>query len=122
MAPSIRQLIQDLDGETFVVDGQERIVSTIMEAEAGDGITTIPTTFTQPGLLHRFLHLGARPEATFFFLVIGLTVAAFEFYAVGPGLAAVAAALLSLPGFVRSVGAPDQLVGGGGGRWWRCGC
>ena len=91
--PSIRQLIQDLDGETFLVDGQERIVATIMEAEEGEGITTVPTTFTQPGLLHRFPHLGARPEATFFFLVIGLTVAAFEFYAVGPGLAAIAAAL-----------------------------
>ncbi len=63
-----------------------------------------PTTFTQPGLLHRFLHLGARPEATFFFLVIGLTVAAFEFYAIGPGLAAVAAALsLFLASFGLSV-------------------
>ncbi len=93
VAPSIRQLIQDLDGETFMVEGEERVVSTITEAEAGEGITTVPATFTQPGLLHRFLHLGARPEATFFFLVMGLTVAAFEFYAVGPGLAAVAAAI-----------------------------
>ncbi|MEX0668049.1 MAG: hypothetical protein WD313_06955, partial [Acidimicrobiia bacterium] len=104
VAPSIRQLIQDLDGERFIVDGQERVVATIMEAEAGEGITTVPATFTQPGLLHRFLHLGARPEATFFFLVMGLTVAAFEFYAVGPGLAAVAAALsLFLASFGLSV-------------------
>jgi membrane-bound serine protease (ClpP class) len=104
VAPSIRQLIQDLDGETFVVDGQERVVATITQAEAGDGITTVPATFTQPGLLHRFLHLGARPEATFFFLIMGLTVAAFEFYAVGPGLAAVAAAIsLFLASFGLSV-------------------
>lgn len=104
VAPTIRQLIQDLDGETFVVDGQERTVLTITEAETGDGVTTIPTTFSQPGLLHRFLHLGARPEATFFFLVVGLTVAAFEYYAVGPGLAAVAAALsLFLASFGLSV-------------------
>ena len=33
----IRQLIQDLDGETFVVDGQELIVSTITEAAGGGG-------------------------------------------------------------------------------------
>jgi membrane-bound serine protease (ClpP class) len=81
-----------------------------MEAEAGEGITTVPATFTQPGLLHRFLHLGARPDATFFFLVMGLTVAAFEFYAVGPGLAAVAAAL-SL--FVASFGLSVLPV-----NWW----
>ena len=64
-----------------------------MDTEEGEGITTVPATFVQPGLLHRFLHLGARPEAAFFFLVMGLSVAAFEFYAVGPGLAAIAAAL-----------------------------
>jgi membrane-bound serine protease (ClpP class) len=93
VAPSIRQLIQDLDGETFTVSGQERVVATITQAETGDGITTVPAVFIQPGLVHRFLHLGARPEAAFFFLVMGLTVAAFEFYAVGPGLAAVAAAI-----------------------------
>jgi membrane-bound serine protease (ClpP class) len=92
-APSIRQLIQVLDGETFTVSGQERVVATITQAETGDGITTVPAVFIQPGLVHRFLHLGARPEAAFFFLVMGLTVAAFEFYAVGPGLAAVAAAI-----------------------------
>jgi membrane-bound serine protease (ClpP class) len=104
VSPSVRQLIQDLDGEAFVVEGHERVVSTIMEAETGAGVTTIPTTFTQPGLLHRFLHLGARPEATFFFLVMGLTMAALEFYAVGPGLAALAAALsLFLASFGLSV-------------------
>ena len=104
IAPSIRQLIQDLDGSIFLVDGQEREVSTIMPAEGGDGITTIPTTFNQPGLLHRFLHLGARPEATFFLLVIGLTIAALEFYAIGPGLAAVGAALaLFLASFGLSI-------------------
>ena len=98
VAPSIRQLIQDLDGETFVVGGREATISTITAAEDGDGVTTVPTTFTQPGLLLRFAHLSLRPEATFFFLAIGLTVAAFEFYAVGPGLAAVAAALALLLG------------------------
>ena len=96
VAPSIRQLIQDLDGETFTVGGRETTLSTITALEEGDGITNVPTTFTQPGLLLRFSHLSLRPEATFFFLAIGLTIAAFEFYAVGPGLVAVAAALALL--------------------------
>ena len=110
LAPSIRQLIQDLDGETFTVGGREVVVATITQAETGAGITTVPATFTQPGLLHRFLHLSARPEATFFFLVLGLTVAAFEFYAVGPGLAAIAAAI-SL--FLASYGLSVLPV-----NWW----
>jgi len=110
VSPTIRQLIQDLDGEAFTVDGEERVVLTIIAAEAGEGVTTVPITFTQPGLLHRFLHLGARPEATFFFLVLGLTVAAFEFYAVGPGLAAIAAAI-SL--FLASYGLSVLPV-----NWW----
>ena len=60
--PSIRQLIQDLDGENFVVDGREVTVATISPALEGDGITTVPTTFTQPGLLLRFAHLSLRPK------------------------------------------------------------
>ena len=42
----------------------------------------------EPGLFTRLLRLSIQPEAAFFFLVIGLTLAAFEFYAIGPGLAA----------------------------------
>jgi membrane-bound ClpP family serine protease len=51
-----------------------------------------------------------RPEATFFFLVIGLTIAALEFYAIGPGLAAGAAAI-SL--FLASAGLSSLPV-----DWW----
>ena len=108
LAPSIRQLIQDLDGETLPVGGREVTVRTITGAEGG--VTTVPTTFTQPGLLHRFLHLAMRPEATFFFLVMGLTIAALEFYAIGPGLAAGAAAV-SL--FLASAGLSSLPV-----DWW----
>jgi membrane-bound serine protease (ClpP class) len=37
--------------------------------------------------------LAATPEAAYFFLVVGLTLVTFEFYALGPGVAAGVAAL-----------------------------
>ncbi|CAN5833638.1 hypothetical protein BH18ACT6_BH18ACT6_03490 [soil metagenome] len=90
--PSIRQLVQELDGMAI---GRYPPVQTITDdlPDNQEGVTTFPVTFTQPGLWHRFTHLGATPEGAFFFLVIGLTIAAFEFFALGPGLAAAVAAI-----------------------------
>ncbi len=100
--PSTRQLLQALDGTELTVRGQTRVLRTIVEIDGG--VTTIPVTFSQPGLIHRFLHLAATPEAAFFFLVAGLTLAAFEFYALGPGLAAaVASVSLLLGGYGISI-------------------
>jgi membrane-bound serine protease (ClpP class) len=95
-APSIRQLLQSLDGMETIVGGQPQTLRTLTETEGG--MTTLPVSFRQPGLIHRFLHLAAEPPAAFFFLVAGLTVAVFEFYALGPGLAAAVAALSLLLG------------------------
>jgi membrane-bound ClpP family serine protease len=110
LAPSIRQLVQDLDGLTMTVHGEERLLTTITAVADGGGVTTVPTVFTQPGLWHRFVHLGASPEAAFFFLAAGLTLAAFEFYAIGPGVAAAVAAV-SL--FLAGYGLATLPV-----RWW----
>jgi len=57
--------------------------------------------FVKPDLWDRFLRLGSRPEATFFFLLIGLAAAVFEFYAAGVGITA-GVAVLSL--FVAGYG------------------
>lgn len=103
-APSIRQLIQALDGRV-IRDGDPPLQT--ITSEGAEGITTVPVTFTQPGLWHRFTHLGARPEAAFFFLVMGLTISAFEYFALGPGLAAATAALsLFLAGYGMAVVSP----------------
>lgn len=92
-APSIRQLVQDLDGVSLR-PGDPPLATITTEVPSGEeGVTTVPVTFTQPGLWHRFLHLGASPEAAFFFLVAGLTLVAFEYFALGPGLASGVAAV-----------------------------
>jgi membrane-bound serine protease (ClpP class) len=107
LAPSIRQLLQALDERTMTVAGTQVVVDTIAPFEAPDGtagVAPIPTVFRQPGLWTRFLRLAATPEAAFFFLVAGLTVAVFELYAIGPGIAAgVAAVSLGLAGYGMAV-------------------
>jgi membrane-bound ClpP family serine protease len=96
--PSIRQYLQDLDGVTFDTTSGPVTLETVVPFE--DGVTLKPVTFRQPGLATRFWRLAATPEAAFFFLVVGLTIASFEFFAIGPGVAAgVAAISLLLAGW-----------------------
>jgi len=98
LQPTIRQYLQDLDGETFATASGPVEVETLVPFE--DGVTLKTVTFRQPGLGTRFFRLAATPEAAFFFLVVGLSIASFEFFAVGPGVAAgVAAISLFLAGW-----------------------
>lgn len=108
LQPTLRQFLQDLDGRTFETASGAVAVSTVREFE--EGVTLRQVTFRKPGLVTRFFRLAVTPEAAFFFLVVGLAVVAFEFYALGPGVAAGVAAL--------------SMVLGGWGlatlpvRWW----
>ena len=98
LQPTIRQYLQDLDGVTFQTADGPVTVETLKPFE--DGVTLRAVTFRQPGLATRFWRLAATPEAAFFFLVVGLTIASFEFFAIGPGVAAgVAAISLLLAGW-----------------------
>ncbi|HVR33968.1 MAG TPA: NfeD family protein [Acidimicrobiia bacterium] len=107
MTAAPRQVVQLLDGRSVRDGGGERILSTLVEIEDG---STISTIVRSPGWWDGFLRLASTPEAAFFFLVAGLTVAAFEFYAIGPGIAAGMAAI-SL--FLASYGIAVLPV-----RWW----
>jgi membrane-bound serine protease (ClpP class) len=89
--PSIRQYLQSLNGVTFETADGPVIVETLKPFE--DGVTLKTPTFRQPDIGTRFWRLAATPEAAFFFLVVGLTIASFEFFAIGPGVAAGVAAL-----------------------------
>lgn len=100
--PSIGQFIVALDGITVSVRGEEVTLVTARR-EVVDGaevVSPVSATFIEPGLVDRTLRLAVSPEAAFFFLVMGLALMAFEFYAAGPGLAAgVAAICLLLAGY-----------------------
>lgn len=112
VSPAIRQLLQGLDGQTVPVGGQPVQLSTLTTTEVeGETITSlVETVFHKPGYWARFLRLAVTPEAAFLFLVAGLTVAAFEFYAIGPG---VAAGVASISLFLASYGIHALPV-----RWW----
>jgi len=95
---SLGQFIVGLDGMTVAVRGEPiTLVTARRSVEDGqDVISPIPVRFIEPGLVDRTLRLAVSPEAAFFFLVLGLALAAFEFYAAGPGLAAAVAAICLL--------------------------
>jgi membrane-bound serine protease (ClpP class) len=95
LEPAFRQYLQNLDGQVMPTRDGDVEVSTLttFTDDGVEGITLKTTTIRQPGLVTRFFRLAATPEAAFFFLVVGLTLVTFEFYALGPGVAAGVAAL-----------------------------
>jgi membrane-bound serine protease (ClpP class) len=102
--PTIGQFIAALDGMQFDTATGTVTLETVKEETGEDGVVIVTSSvdvrFLKPTLLTRFLRLGTRPDAAFFFLVAGLAVAAFEFYAAGAGVAAAVAALsLFLAGY-----------------------
>jgi membrane-bound serine protease (ClpP class) len=102
--PTIGQFIAALDGRQVQTAAGTVTLETAKEVTRPDGVVVITSSvdvrFLKPTLLTRFLRLGTRPDAAFFFLLAGLAVAAFEFYAAGAGVAAAVAALaLFLAGY-----------------------
>lgn len=102
--PTIGQFIAALDGMDVETNLGNVTLETAEEVTLGDGtvalVSSVDVRFLKPTLLTRFLRLGVRPDAAFFFLLAGLAAAAFEFYAAGAGIAAAVAALsLFLAGY-----------------------
>jgi len=112
--PSIGQVVVWLNGQEVRSQRGAATLLTAREETGEDGaVRMLPAAqvrFHEPGLFTRTLRLSVRPEAAFFFLVMGLTVAAFEFYAIGPGLAA-ATGVISL--LIAGYGLSVLPV-----RWW----
>ncbi len=93
VVPTIGQFIAALDGRT--IGGSTLETARRVQAEDGSTITvpSVEVRFVKPDLFTRFLRLASRPEAAFFFLLAGIAIATFEFYAAGVGVAAAVAAL-----------------------------
>ena len=96
VVPTIGQLIVGLDGTTVTRGDGDSATSFVLDTAAVDTTVdglevTVPsrrTQFLKPPLWDRFLRLASRPEAAFFFLVVAIAAATFEFYAAGPGITA----------------------------------
>jgi membrane-bound ClpP family serine protease len=111
LQPTLRQYLQALDGRTFTTTSGE-VTGSTRESLAG-GVTVKQVTFKKPGLVTRFFRLAVNPEAAFFFLVVGLSIVTFEFFALGPGVAAGVASISLLLGGWGIVTLPV--------RWWALG-
>lgn len=101
--PSIGQFIIALHGTEVTVGDQVVVLETARADIDDEGLQVLkpalPVRFIEPGVFDRVLQTTTQPETAFFFLVLGLGLAVFEFFAAGPGIAAgVAAALLLLAG------------------------
>jgi membrane-bound serine protease (ClpP class) len=108
VSPSIGQFIVGLDGVGLVVRGEAVTLATARVEVADDGAETITPSvdvrFRKPGLIDRTLRLAVQPETAFLFLVAGLALVVFEFYAAGPGIAAgVGVAALLIAGYGLAV-------------------
>jgi membrane-bound serine protease (ClpP class) len=108
VVPTIGQLIVGLDGTTVTRGDGDSATSFVLDTAAVDTTVdgqevTVPsrrTQFLKPPLWDRFLRLASRPEAAFFFLVVAIAAATFEFYAAGPGItAAIAVIAFVLAGY-----------------------
>ncbi len=84
---ALGQIVVWLHGQT--INGQT--LSTAEEATIDGDLTRTPTAvvrFVEPSSLRNLLAHALKPTTLFFLLAIALTVMAFEFYAIGPGLGA----------------------------------
>jgi membrane-bound serine protease (ClpP class) len=108
VSPSIGQFVVGLDGTQLQVGDETVTLATALVDVAADGTETVRPSvdvrFRKPGLVDRTLRLAIQPEATFLFLVAGLALVVFEFYAAGPGIAAaVGVASLLVAGYGLAV-------------------
>ena len=88
-------LIVSLDGVTVDLGDRTVVLETARSVPGEDGQPRSEVSkqvrFNELTVWARTMRLAVTPHAAFFFLVVGLAFAAFEFYAVGPGLAAATA-------------------------------
>ncbi len=96
---AVGQIVVWLDGRTVPWAGGETTIETAEEVTDDDGTArlqqSVTVRFVEAGVFTGLLNAALSPNTLVFLLLAGLAVAAFEFYALGPGVAA-ATALLPL--------------------------
>ena len=100
--PALTNIVQALDGRIVLVGDTERTIAITETVTVGGAEEQRPiaTRFHEPGVLDRTLRLTLSPAIAYLFLLVGLSIAAFEFYAAGVGVAAAVAVLtLALSGY-----------------------
>jgi membrane-bound serine protease (ClpP class) len=110
--PALTNIIQALDGTEVTFGDQARTLEITAVDDEG-ARRPITTRFHEQGFVDRALRLSLSPAIAYLFLLVGLSVAAFEFYAAGVGVAA-AVSVLTL--FLSGYGIAVLPV-----NWWALG-
>jgi membrane-bound serine protease (ClpP class) len=114
VTPSLGQLIAGLDGARIELAGRTVILDTAEPSAEGTGPqVSVEVRFDKGPLWMRTLRIAVQPGTAYFFLVAGLSLAVFEFYAAGVGVMAAVAVLALLLGGYGVVALPT--------RWWAVG-
>ncbi len=99
---AVGQIVVWLDGQEVPYDGGSSVLDTAEEVTDDDGETrlqqTVTVRFVGPSVFTRTAHAALNPATLVFLISAGLAVAAFEYYALGPGVAAATALLPLLVG------------------------
>jgi membrane-bound ClpP family serine protease len=113
--PSVGQLIVAVDGMVVELESGPVQLQTARQSEdPGTGpAPAVEVRFDKGSLFSRVFRVAIRPEAAYLFLVVGLALAVFEFYAAGVGVMAAVAVLALLVGGYGVVALPV--------RWWAVG-
>jgi membrane-bound serine protease (ClpP class) len=90
-APTLGDFVVSLDGQT--VGGQILHTAEVVQTNGEQRRRpTVDTRFKSLGLFQQLLHTAASPSVAYLLLVIGLLLAALEFFTAGIGIAALCAA------------------------------
>lgn len=109
-APTLRDLIAALDGREVTVAGEARTLD-LGEVIGGGEKRVLPIRFRGLGLGEQLQHALTSPFVALLLLVSGLCLIAFEFFAVGIGIAATVGAGLVAAAFVGFGHLPVDPVG-----------
>lgn len=111
---AIGQIVVWLDGKEFGSLDSEVMALETAELVTEDGTSrlrpTVEVRFQEQSVLSRIIRSALRPEVALLYLMAGLTLVAFEFFALGPGVAAASATLPLFLGGYGLVVLPT--------RWW----
>lgn len=101
-APTLRDLIAVLDGREVTVTGEptELVLGEVVEGEDPQQKRVLPIRFRTLDLTDQLQHALTSPFVALLLLVAGLCLIAFEFFAVGIGLASLTGAGLVAAAFV----------------------
>lgn len=102
VAPTLRDLIAELDGREVGVGGETVALDLgdVVERDGEARKEVLPIRFRELSLGGQLQHALTSPFAAYLLLVTGLGLVVFEFFAIGVGLAGVAGSLLVVAAFV----------------------